>query len=250
MTEHTVSAEQMAAPLRDLARARKALPGPNYTTVLEWIHRTLRPATYVEIGVRCGDSLRIAAAETRAIGIDPAPAISAPLPATTRLFDVTSDDFFASHDLARVLGDDHFSLAFIDGLHLFEQALRDFINLEQFAGPHSVILLHDCIPLDRVTSERTQTTEFYSGDVWKLTLCLKEQRPDLQMRMIPTGPTGLCVVSGLNRQAPSRQHYADWVDRYVDLDFDDYRMRILQMPSTILNTREAVAAYLGAISQH
>jgi hypothetical protein len=61
-----------------------------------------------------------------------------------------------------------FSLAFIDGLHLFEQAFLDFIALEKFARPGSVIMIHDCLPLNRVTADRTRTTDFYTGDVWKL----------------------------------------------------------------------------------
>jgi predicted O-methyltransferase YrrM len=245
MTEHTISAAEPTEPLHHFAQARRALPGPNYTTVLEWIHRTLTPETYVEIGVRRGDSLRIAAAGTRAIGIDPDPDVAPPLPANARIFPVTSDEFFASHDLPEILESDHFSLAFIDGLHLFEQALRDFINLEQFSAPGSVIVLHDCIPLDRTTSDRTRTTEFYSGDVWKLALCLKEQRHDLRMVTIPTGPTGLCLVSRLDRQAASRERYDGWVNRYIGLDFDDYSMRVLQMPPVIPNTRDAVTSHLA-----
>jgi predicted O-methyltransferase YrrM len=250
MRDNDVSADQLQQRLRHFAQARRALPGPHYTTVLEWIHRSLRPETYVEIGVQNGDSLRIAGPDTLCVGIDPEPTITAPLSANTRLFPLTSDGFFATHDLAGVLGCDHFALAFIDGLHAFEQALLDFINLEQFSSPGSVVLLHDCIPLDRVTSDRTRTTDFYSGDVWKLALCLSEQRRDLRIVTIPTGPTGLCVVDGLNRHATSRQQYDAWVARYVGLDFEDYRMHLFRMPPAIPNTRDAVSSHLSHISSH
>src|SRR5208283_2381968 len=47
-----------------LQQASDALPGPDYYTVLRWIHEVLRPANYVEIGVRQGDSLRAALPDT------------------------------------------------------------------------------------------------------------------------------------------------------------------------------------------
>jgi hypothetical protein len=55
----------------------------------------------------------------------------------------TCDSFFASYDLAEVLRAKNFLLAFIDGLHLFEQALLDFIHLERFASRQSIIMIHD-----------------------------------------------------------------------------------------------------------
>src|SRR5687768_1601909 len=53
--------------------AATRFPGPRYYEVLEWLHQELRPATYVEIGVFEGDSLRLANPPTRALGIDSSP---------------------------------------------------------------------------------------------------------------------------------------------------------------------------------
>jgi Methyltransferase domain len=41
-------------------------------------------------------------------------------------------------------------MAFIDGLHHFEQVLRDFINVEKRATSEGLIVIHDCIPFDEV----------------------------------------------------------------------------------------------------
>jgi predicted O-methyltransferase YrrM len=231
-----------------LTQARHSLPGPVYYAVLGWLHQILQPATYVEIGVQNGDSLLAARPDTVCIGIDPMPTPNKPLPANVRLFTMTSDAFFERGDVTEVLGGDHFSLAFIDGLHLFEQALLDFIHLERLAAPDSIIILHDCLPLDSATSERTRTTDFYSGDVWKLALCLRDMRPDLRMATIPTSPTGLCIVSGLDRHSTTlAREYDACVARYLGLGFDDYQMRALRMPEAIANTREAVTAYVGDV---
>ncbi len=163
---------------------------------------------------------------------------------------MTSDTFFNTHDLAEVLRTPHFSLAFIDGLHLFEQALRDFIHLERFASHKSIILLHDCLPLDRVTSERIRTTHFYSGDVWKLPMCLKKHGQDLRIATIRTGPTGLCLVSHFNPGVRAlRDPYDAYLAEYLSLSFDDYRKHPEQMPNTWGNSFEAVRACIAHLFQ-
>jgi hypothetical protein len=141
-----------------------------------------------------------------------------------------------------------FDLAFIDGLHLFEKALRDFINLEKFASPQSVVMLHDCLPLDAVTADRTRTTHFYSGDVWKLTMCLKVHRPDLKMKMIRTGPTGLCLVSHLDAQSNVLDfNYDEYLDEFIGLRFDELQRRRRDMPASVGNSREEVAACIAEL---
>jgi hypothetical protein len=236
--------------LRDIhiAQAASVLPGPDYYTVLSWIHQILRPATYVEIGIRHGDSLRAALPDTKCIGIDPEPTLEGALPTQTRVFAVTSDKFFASYDLADVLGAKSFSLAFIDGLHLFEQALLDFIHLERFANRQSIIMIHDSLPLDRATSDRVRTTHFYSGDVWKLALCLKARRKDLRLTTIRTGPTGLCLISHLDPHSDTlRRNFDELVAEYVALDFTDYESRSHQMPDTVENTFAAVRSCIASL---
>ncbi len=233
-----------------LAQAAVVLPGPDYYAVLRWIHRIVKPNTYVEIGIRQGDSLCCALPDTLCVGIDPEPALTGSLPPDARLFAVPSDDFFAAHKLSEVLGTPSFALAFIDGLHLFEQALRDFINLEAFADRGSIVMLHDCIPLDAVTSSRTRSTHFYSGDTWKLPFCLKQHRPDLAIKTIRTGPTGLCLVGNLDNQSRTLPSgFKSYLEKYVPLTFVDYQAHKTEMPETVANTPEAVAACLADLAQ-
>src|SRR5260370_38818075 len=141
---------------RDDAAAARRFPGPDYYEVLRWIHHELKPATYVEIGVGNGESLRIAGPETAVVGIDPSPRCSGP----GRIFRMTSSEFFARYDLREVLGGRPVTLALVDGLHLFEQALEDILNIERYWAPDAIIALHDTIPLVEERSARERPPEY------------------------------------------------------------------------------------------
>jgi len=193
-----------------------------YYDLLARIHRDLLPRTYVEVGVRNGESLRLCLPGTMKVGIDPAVDLRYPFePRTTVVFDTTSDAFFAEHDVRTVLGGRPVDLAFIDGMHMFEYALRDFINLERACEPDSVILIHDCLPIDEVTSARERTTAVWTGDVWKLVLVLKRVRPDLRVVTSDVGPSGLGIVTNLDPASTAlRDQLDELVIEYTSLGFD------------------------------
>ncbi len=187
--------------------------GEPYTSLLARIHAHLRPRTYVEIGVETGQSLCLVQQATQAIGIDPNPQLRYALPPGARVFSETSDDFFAKHDLRALLGGLPVDLAFIDGMHHFEYALRDFINLERCCAPGSTILADDCFPHDRRTAQRKRVTTFWSGDVWKLVVLLKKYRPDLAIHVVAAPPTGLCIIRKLD---PASTVLADNLARIIE----------------------------------
>ncbi len=199
--------------------SRPAHPGLFYRDCLRHLHKTLRPNTYVEIG--CLDGETLALAECPSVGIDvqfePKIRVSSRAPAIM-LFQMPSDDFFVRYDPTALLGR-QIDLAFIDGMHLVENALRDFINVERFCHRDSVIVLHDCLPLnrrmasrDRADAESAAAAEFsgwWTGDVWKLLAILPRYRPDLSVRACDAAPTGLVVIGNLNPN-----------DRTLDRAFD------------------------------
>jgi Methyltransferase domain len=199
----------------------KQRPRRDYLALLDRIHEALRPRTYVEIGVGFGRSLAAAQPDTRAIVIDPNPQeFIEPIRCSPEFFRVTSDEFFAENDLRALLGGPY-DLAFIDGQHLIEFALRDFINLERVAGERSVILLHDCIPIDEQSSTRTRTTIDWTGDVWKLVPCLREHRPDLRITVIDVPLSGMAIVTGLDSDSTLlHDNYDDICERYVGMGYD------------------------------
>jgi len=199
------------------------MPGCDYYAWLQCFHEWLKPAIYVEIGLGGGRSLSLAGPGTKAIGIDPFQGDWAKLnfvcphgPAT--LFPLTSDDFFEHYDMRAVMERESFDLGFIDGLHLFEQVLKDFINLERYARKDSVILIHDCLPIVPIIAERERCTNFWTGDVWRIIPCLKAFRPDLKLMTIPTKPSGLGVVTNLDATSTVlSDNYDDIVSYYLAL---------------------------------
>lgn len=192
---------------------RLFLHGESYLDVLARIHRHLQPRTYVEIGVQRGDSLALVLPATRVIGIDPRPSLAYAPPPNVRTFAETSDEFFARHDVRAELGGLPVDLAFIDGMHRFEYALRDFMNLERWSAPESTIVLDDCFPHDRRTAMREQVTTFWSGDVWKVPVLLKKYRPDLAIHTVAAPRTGLCIVRNLD---PASTFILDNLQRLID----------------------------------
>jgi Methyltransferase domain len=234
-------------PRADALMARLTLPGEIYYDVLARIHAHLRPATYLEIGIARGESLQRVLPDTDVIGIDPQPQLPEPASARQRIVTATSDEFFAQHDLRAEFGGRALDLAFIDGMHRFEYALRDFINVERWCAPHSVILMHDCYPLDARTSQREQRTRFWSGDIWRLLLLLREQRPDLTVRTIATPATGLGIV--LNPNPASRllaERHDQLVESYLAKDFSVLEGRKPEALGLLPNEWPAIRALLDA----
>ena len=204
------------APLFNRAHVIKAkamMPGLRYDQILNRVHWHLKPRSYVEIGVARGGSMTRVAAETRAIGIDPAPRIDRPIPEQAKIYPLESDAFFERYDLFDELGIEFLDVGFIDGLHVFEQTLRDFINLERYSHAETVILIHDCYPPTEISAAREAVTDYWCGDVWRLIAVLTRYRPELSVSVIPAFPSGLGLVTGLN---PGSRLLADRYDELVE----------------------------------
>ncbi len=166
-----------------------------YQDVLKALHEGLRPELYLEIGVRHGRSLKLATG--RAVGVDPAPEVTETLPPNARVVTMTSDRFFAEAAERELSGRP--DLAFVDGMHLFEYALRDFMNVERLSTPDTIVVIDDVFPNHPAQAERDRRTRAWMGDVWKLHQLLAEARPDLFLLPLDTFPSGLLIVAGLDR---------------------------------------------------
>ena len=180
------------------ALASLFMPGPPYREVLAGIHRVLAPRTYLEIGVETGATLALATTAEVAVGVDPEAFLEVALPPCSRVVREESDHFFRTRGRKTLFGERSVELVFIDGMHRFEYALRDFSNSEAWSSPNGTIVLHDCVPLVRASAARVRKTRFWVGDTWKAALAIARQRPDLRIRTILTPPSGLVVIRNLD----------------------------------------------------
>jgi len=169
-----------------------------YLAFLDQVHAKLRPETYLEIGVRNGTSLALSRART--VAIDPAYSITDEISCDLRLFRTSSDEYFNRAVPLAPTGGRPFDLAFIDGLHLFEFALRDFIHTERHSSAKTLIIFDDVLPRNRDQAARVRHTISWTGDVYSLIAVLARYRPELTVIPVNTIPTGLLLVLGLDPQ--------------------------------------------------
>ena len=203
-----ISEERMAhIPLKPLGLLKSEerfseLPEKNfrYLSFLKKIHKKRKPELYLEIGVDTGASMSLS--NCRSIGIDPAFHISKNITATASLFRETSDTFFANNDLCAKLLESGVDLAFIDGMHLAEYIVRDFLNVEKWMNRDGLIVIDDVLPEQMVMAERDRKFNAWSGDVYKIILLLRKYRPDLTINVFEAfiGPyrKGIGIVSNLD----------------------------------------------------
>ena len=219
---------------------------------LRELHQVTGNRNYLEIGVNDGRSLRLS--RVPSIAVDPAFKVTSEIRCDVHLVKATSDDFFArDNPLAHLRGGRHpwrnlrrgrhplghwrrtaLDLSFIDGMHLFEYALRDFMNVERHSHWASVIVLDDMLPRSIDEAARDRHTTAWAGDVYKVTEILNRHRPDLVTVLVDTQPTGQLVVFGADprdRVLPDR--YDDIV---AEFDVPDPQ----KVPETVLDRVRAV----------
>lgn len=176
------------------------LKGMRYLDFLSEMHEVIAPEWYFEIGTNTGSSL--AKSSAKSVAVDPSMVLAEDVwtnKPQLHLHQTTSDDFFAEGHLQRLGA--IFQLAFLDGMHLYEFLLRDFMNTERFMSEDGCIVLHDCVPfsVNMALRDRSQVTgREWTGDVWKLLPILQQYRPDLKIQVFDAARTGLVVVSDLN----------------------------------------------------
>jgi hypothetical protein len=168
---------------------------------LRQLHELLRPATYLEIGVQTGRSLAQAGPRTYSVGVDPAPVIQVPIVGPNIIYRQTSDAFFAGPGAPRspVLHPWPVDLAFIDGMHLVEYCLRDFMGVERLARPdgRTVAVFDDVLPYSADIAGRVPLPGDWAGDCWKIFPILDGFRHDLTLILVNVAPTGVLVALDL-----------------------------------------------------
>jgi hypothetical protein len=231
--------------------------GTGYLRLLRRLHALKRPRSYLEIGTAAGKTLAVA--RCASIAIDPrfrlAHDVRVGKPAC-HLFEMTSDAFFAAHNPTALFGGP-VDLAFIDGMHHFEFALRDFMNIEPHCRPDSLIVLHDCLPVDdhmarreprdRSRAGQSHYPNAWAGDTWKALWILQRYRPDLGIFAFDAPPSGLVVVTGLDPQSTAlRQRCDEAVGATVAIDLAGFYAGLAIRPTAALRRPSWLASLLRA----
>ena len=154
----------------------------------------------------------------------------------------TSDIFFQE---PRQL--DKYDLIFLDGLHIFEQTLRDFCSSLEFSHKKTIWLLDDVRPRTRwemVRSPRISAyaqkvllhkNKFWVGDVFKVLLTIHDFFPQFSFATFPGhGQSAIWYKqrSGIKPCAQSLRHLSG-------MTFHDY----LQVPPNVFNFQEDEVIY-------
>jgi hypothetical protein len=182
---------------------------------------------YLEIGVLTGQTFLNVAIEERT-GVDPSLHfdVAAVINDKTRLLPLTSDAFFAAEPLTSA-----FDVAFIDGMHTFEQVVRDFANAIVYTHRRSVIMLDDTLPNDVYSTNPDQAAGMkyrraagsqdisWHGDVFKTVFYLHDFWPSLNYRTITgSGNPQTLVWRAANTGRTARYNDLERISRLTFFD--------------------------------
>lgn len=134
---------------------------------------------YLEVGVHSGETFHAVRAAEK-VAVDPAFRFDVQAAGradpTASFHPVPSDTYF----LQRRPADPPFDVVFLDGLHTFEQTLRDLMNTVARTRPDSVIVIDDVLPSGPAAAIRDHdeflrlhaavpgTPDAWMGDVYRL----------------------------------------------------------------------------------
>lgn len=196
-----------------------------YLRFLRQLHDSVLFDWYMEIGCRAGKTF--APVRSRTIAVDPFFQVETNVIGTKpalHVFQQTSDAFFESGFLKAA--DVKLGFGFLDGMHLFEYLLRDFMNTEKHSDPGGVIALHDCCPFNHAMTTREidpPPSGAWAGDVWKIIPILQEMRPDLTITVLGCKPSGLVLVSNLDPESRKlSSNYDALVRQWTPVTLESY----------------------------
>ncbi len=123
---------------------------PSRSEIIQKIIDSKKYKNYLEVGCDKDENFSKINVEKK-IGVDPLKG------GTLRM---TSDNFFKNNN-------EKFDLIFLDGLHTYEQTIKDIDNSLKFLNDHGVVIIHDCLPKKIWNQIVPRVYGHWNGDVWK-----------------------------------------------------------------------------------
>ena len=137
---------------------------------------------------------------------------------TVEVKSMTSDDFF-EHDTRE------FGVIFIDGLHVYEQVIKDIVNAANRLSKYGYIIVHDCLPENAHAATREWHEGVWNGDVWKALYDIHLHYKDLKYYVL-NGDFGLGIIQKKrNADVPFQRHFLESVAK---LDYQFFSHNALQ----------------------
>jgi len=102
-----------------------------------------------------------------------------------------SDDFFK-------INKKKYDCIFIDGLHTYEQVIKDIENSLNCINQNVIIFVHDCLPNNVYEQNVPRSTYVWNGDVWKAIVEMRTKK-DVQTYTI-NADYGIGVILKKNNQ--------------------------------------------------
>ncbi len=134
-------------------------------TLLNYIIQQHNFKSYLEIGVKSGTNYRQIKIKDKT-SVDPNE--------WQATFQLTSDEFFKQNNRK-------YDLIFIDGLHEYEQVIKDIKNALGCLVDGGIIVCHDLTPVGELAQKVPRETSIWNGDCWKAWVHYRRTRSDLTM---------------------------------------------------------------------
>lgn len=224
------------------------------TDVIQDILIKKKADTYLEIGVAKGDNFFPLNAKQK-IAVDPRFRFKLRKKLKwlfknrdnlkAKYHQVGSDDYFENEKLTCPL-----DVAFIDGLHSYQQSLKDVNNTLKHLKDDGVIIMHDCFPPNEASAHPATSvsdaasmnlpgwTGQWCGDVWKTVCYLRSNRDDLKIFVLDCD-CGLGVITKSENESTldltvediDKLTYNELVqnkEKYLDLKHESYFFEFLK----------------------
>ena len=109
-----------------------------------------------------------------------------------------------------------FDIIFLDGLHTYEQTIKDINNSLNFINDKGVIIIHDCLPKKIWNQIVPRIYGHWNGDVWKAIV---------HARTYNHADTYTCLADhglGIIFKRKNKNKLELQIDNYKNLRFSDY----------------------------
>ena len=175
---------------------------PDRTLILKEIIKYKNYNSYLEIGCDQDENFSQISIKNK-IGVDPKSG------GTHRM---TSDTFFLNNTQT-------YDLIYIDGLHTYEQTIKDIKNSLKYLNQNGTIVLHDCLPKKIWNHIVPRMYGHWNGDVWKAIVEARTWKNINTFTII--ADHGLGII----QKKDNSNILLEEIDNYKKLKFKDYYIK-------------------------